>query len=165
MTLTIVLSLIMMAGFFLMLYSAVGLVQDKRLFTSAPKEIQAAVQPKEERFAGQHLLGRHLLAVSVMLMIVPLFFGGMDGIQNGFNFIQFFVRFLIMLLAVKAFDIIFFDWVLLCHSNFFPRFYPEVKELVGPHLFGYNWKDHALHIALSFPLSLLLAWICTAVSR
>ena len=25
----------------------------------------------------------------------------------------------------------FFDWVLLCHSGFFPHFYPELKGIVG----------------------------------
>ena len=61
MLLTVVLSLVMMASLFLMLYAAVALVQDKRLFTSAPKDIQAAVQPKAERFPGAHVLGWFLL--------------------------------------------------------------------------------------------------------
>ena len=39
---------------------------------------------------------------------------------------------------MEVYDILFFDWVLLCHSNFFPYFYPEVKGIVGPQLFGYN---------------------------
>ncbi len=36
MLVTLILSLVMMAGLFLMLYAAVALIQDKRLFTSAP---------------------------------------------------------------------------------------------------------------------------------
>ena len=39
---------------------------------------------------------------------------------------------------MEAYDILFFDWVLLCHSNFFPHFYPEVKGIAAPQLFGYN---------------------------
>ena len=54
---TIALSVIMMAGLFLMLWGAVGFVQNQRFFTSAPKEIQDALQPKHERFRGQHLVG------------------------------------------------------------------------------------------------------------
>ena len=61
----------------------------------------------------------------------------------------------------SAYDILFFDWVLLCHSNFFPRFYPEVKGIVGPHLFGYNKKAHLVHFLLYIPLSAALAWVCT----
>lgn len=40
---TLILSLALMAAFFLMLFAAVALVQDRRLFKSAPKDIQAAV--------------------------------------------------------------------------------------------------------------------------
>ena len=69
MLLTIVLSLVMIASLFLMLYAAVALVQDKRLFTSAPKDIQAAIQPKEERFPGAHKLGWRLLMLSVLLFV------------------------------------------------------------------------------------------------
>lgn len=38
---TLLLSIILMAALFLMIFAAVALVQDKRLFTSAPKDIQA----------------------------------------------------------------------------------------------------------------------------
>jgi hypothetical protein len=34
---------------------------------------------------------------------------------------------------MELYDILFFDWFLLCHSNFFPHFYPELKGIVGPH--------------------------------
>ena len=84
-----------------------------------------------------------------------------DGIRNGYSFMQIFVRLLIMLWGLKAFDIIVFDWILLCNSGFFPHFYPEVKEVLGPHLFGYNQKEHLTHIILSVPVSLILAAICT----
>ncbi len=55
----------------------------------------------------------------------------------------------------------FFDWVLLCHSNFFPYFYPEVKGIAAPQLFGYNKKAHLTHFLLYIPLSAALAWVCT----
>lgn len=53
---TIFLSFIMMAGLFLLLWAAVALIQNKKFFTSAPKEAQAVIQPKEERFPGAHAL-------------------------------------------------------------------------------------------------------------
>ena len=40
---TLFLSFVMMAGLFLMLWGAVGFVQNKRFFTSAPKAVQDAV--------------------------------------------------------------------------------------------------------------------------
>lgn len=62
---------------------------------------------------------------------------------------------------MEAYDILFFDWVLLCHSNFFPHFYPEVKGIVGPQLFEYSKKAHLTHFLLYIPLSAALAWVCT----
>ena len=41
--------------------------------------------------------------------------------------------------------------MLLCHSNFFPHFYPELKGVVGPHMFGYNKKAHILHFIIYLP--------------
>ena len=62
---------------------------------------------------------------------------------------------------MEVYDILFFDCVLLCHSNFFPHFYPEVKGIVGPQLFGYNKKAHFMHFLLYIPFSAALAWVCT----
>ena len=61
----------------------------------------------------------------------------------------------------KFYDIIFFDWVLLCHSNFFPHFYPELKGVVGPHMFGYNAKQHIIHFIAYIPASAIVAFVCT----
>ncbi|MBR6164862.1 MAG: hypothetical protein IKQ45_02905 [Clostridia bacterium] len=86
-----------------------------------------------------------------------------DGIRNSFTFRQFFARFIFMLLALKAFDIFFFDWILLCNAgfNFFPHYYPETKAVLGRHLFGYNWKTHVAHI-IAFPfVAAFLSWIYT----
>ena len=164
MLVTVVLSLVMMAALFLMLYAAVALVQDKRLFTSAPKDVLEAVQPKEERFPGAHRLGWRLLMIAVLLLVGAIVYGGMDGIRNHYSFRQFFFRFLFMLVSLKAFDVLFFDWFLLCRSQFFPHYYPEVSGLVGPHLFGFNWRSHLLHLLAFLPISAGIAWICTLFS-
>ena len=161
---TIILSLVMMAGLFLMLYAGVALIQNPRFFSSAPKEVQAAVQPKPERFRGAHFFGWFLAIIAIVLMGGAVFFGCWDGIRNGYSFGQFFLRFLIMLLSLKAYDVLFFDFFLLCRSDFFPRYYPEVKELLGPHLFGYNWKSHVLTGSLSIAGAAALAGICVWIA-
>lgn len=153
----------MMAGLLLLLWGAVGFVQDKRFFTSAPKEIQEAVLPKPERFKGQHILGWAMLILALAMMVGAVILGAWDGISNGFSFGQIFVRNLIMLWGMKVFDIVVFDWYLLCHSNFFPHYFPEVKSIVGPHLFGYNWKTHLKEMLAYFLVSLLVAFICTSL--
>ena len=69
----------------------------------------------------------------------------------GFGFGAFFGRFLGILCAMEVYDIVFFDWVLLCHSNFFPHFSPGLKGIVGPQQFGYNKASHLRHLALYLP--------------
>lgn len=65
-----------------------------------------------------------------------------------------------MLYCMELYNILFFDWFLLCHSNFFPHFYPELKGIVGPHMFGYNKRTHILHFLLYIPLCAVIAGIC-----
>ena len=66
MLITVILSIIFILAILLMLYSAVALIQDKKLFGSAPKDIQAVIQPKQQRFKGQHFLGWFLLIISML---------------------------------------------------------------------------------------------------
>ena len=163
MALTIVLSAVMMAGLFLLLWGAVGFAQNRRFFSSAPREVLAVIRPKEERFRGQHAVGWIMLVLALALTIGALACGAYDGIRSGFTFRQFFLRFSVMLLLLKAFDILFFDWFLLCRSNFFSHYYPEVKPLCGPHLFGFNKWSHVLQIVMMIAGALLAAWICAAL--
>ena len=161
MGMTVLAALMLMAAYFLLLYAGVGLIQDKRFFGSAPKTVFDAVPAqKAERFRGAHLLGWLVAALAVLLFAGAAVLAAWDGVRNGFGFWGFFVRFLVMLYAMELYDIGFFDWVLLCHSNFFPHFYPEVKGVVVPQLFGYNKKTHLLHFALYVPLSAAIAGIC-----
>ena len=162
MAITILSALLLMAAYFLLLYAGVGLIQDKRFFSSAPKENLAAIPDrKPERFPGAHLLGWVLGIGAIALFFAAFALAAWDGVRNGFRFLSFFARFLAMLYLMELYDIFFFDWVLLCHSNFFPHFYPELKGVVGPQQFGYNKKTHLTHFILYIPSCALLAWICT----
>ena len=73
------------------------------------------------------------------------------------------MRFLAVLYAMEIYDIIFFDWVLLCHSNFFPHFYPELKGVIGPHMFGYNKRTHIWHFVIYIPASAVAARLCALI--
>ena len=62
MLLTIFLAIVFCAAITLMLLSAVAFIQDKRLFSSAPKEAQAVIQPRtEELFYGARIIGWTLI--------------------------------------------------------------------------------------------------------
>lgn len=164
MKITIALSVLMMAALFLMLFAGVALIQDKKYFSSAPKDIVAVIQPREERFPGAHALGWFLLCVSVFMILLALILAGVDGHRNAFTFQQYFMRYLIMFLLLKLFDILFFDFFLLTHSHFYQHFYPETEGCAGFHSFGFNWKSHVMQIIACFPVSALLAWICLLFS-
>ncbi len=93
-------------------------MQNKKYFTSAPKDIQEVIEDKPERFKGAHFLGYFLMIVSALCIVGAFLFGAVDGIKNGFTFWQFFARFLIMLYLYKAFDMTFIDYYLLTKSHF-----------------------------------------------
>ncbi len=161
MALTLILSLIFIASICLMLYSAVALVQNKKLFSSAPKDVQAAIQDKPERFKGARASGIILLILSFCGCAFAFICGAVNGIQNKFTFLQFFTRFLIMLYLYKAFDMVCFDWLLLTKSRFFQHYYPEIEGCRSLEKYGFNLKSQIAKL-IAFPfVSLLAAWICT----
>ena len=128
MKITLLASFLVMAAYFLLLYAGVGLIQEKKFFSSAPREVFAAVpERKAERFRGAHILGWYLGILAMLLFLGAAVLAAWDGVRNGVTFGAFFARYLVILYVMEAYDILFFDWVLLCHSNFFPHFYPEVR--------------------------------------
>ena len=158
---TLLLSLILMATLFLMIFAAVALVQSKKLFGSAPKDIQAAITEHKERFPGARLLGWALLILAVLAFPGAFLYGALDGLQRGYGFWQFFARFLTMQYLLKAFDIIFLDWFLLTKAHFYQHYFPETEACAGYHQFGFNRKQQIGKLVLFPFIALLLAWICT----
>ena len=161
MAITILLTLQLMAAYFLILYAGVGFIQDKRFFSSAPKENLEAIPDKKERFPGAHVIGWIIGIIAISMFLGAFVLGAWDGIKKDCDFLRCFARFLAMLYVMEIYDILFFDWFLLCHSNFFPHFYPELKGIVGPQQFGYNKKTHIIHFLIYIPISAALAWVCT----
>ena len=159
MLLTLLLSLVLIAALCLLILAAVGLIQDRRLFRSAPKDIQAAARDHPERFPGARALGWKLAVISVLIMIGAFVYGGYDGVRRGFTFWQFFLRFLVMLYLWKAFDIVCLDWLLLTKTHFFQHFYPETEGCAGYHSFGFNRRGQLIRIVVFPFVAALMAWI------
>ena len=161
MLLTLILSLTVILSVLLMLYSAVALIQKKALFSSAPKDIQAAIRDREkERFKGARILGVILLVISMLGFVGAFLYGAIDGIQKNFLLWQFFLRFLTILYIFKAFDIICLDWLLLTKSHFFQHYYPETIGCEGYRNFGFNRKSQITKIILFPFVSLIASLIC-----
>lgn len=162
MKITLLASFLVMAAYFLLLYAGVGLIQEKKFFASAPKEVFDAVpERKAERFRGAHILGWYLGILAMLLFLGAAVLAAWDGVRNGFTFGAFFTRYLVILYVMEVYDILFFDWVLLCHSNFFPYFTPRSRASSARSCSGYNKKAHFMHFLLYIPLSAALALVCT----
>ena len=163
MLITVILSIIFILAILLMLYSAVALIQDKKLFGSAPKDIQAVIQPKQQRFKGQHFLGWFLLIISMLTIGAVFIIAVWDGVRYNFGFSRYFFRFVGILYIYKAFDMTFLDWFLLQKTHFFQHYYPETEGCKGFHSYGFNMKSQLIKLAL-FPIfSAVAAWICSLI--
>lgn len=69
---------LLMGAYFLLLYAGVGLIQDKRFFSSAPREnLDAIPDRKPQRFPGAHALGWALGVLALLLFAGAFVLGGM----------------------------------------------------------------------------------------
>ena len=167
MLLTIFLAIVFCAAITLLLISAVAFIQydgrNKWFFSSAPKEALEILKPRnEELFYGAKAMGWVLMIISILMVLGVGVIAVWDGIRSGFSFTQFFKRFVVILTIYKVYDMVFFDWFLLCRFHFFQYYYPEVAPVYNSRKYGYNLKSQLLKLLVIFPeVSALAAWICT----
>ena len=167
MLLTIFLAIIFCGAITLLLISAVAFIQydgtNKWFFSSAPKEALEILKPRnEELFYGARTMGWVLLILSVLMILGVGVISVWDGLKSGYSFTQFFLRFVLIFTIYKAYDMIFFDWFLLCTFHFFQYYYPEVESVYNGRKYGYNIKSQLLKLFVIFPAaSAIAAWICT----
>ncbi len=165
MLLTVFLAIVFCMAITLLLIAAVAFVQDRRLFSSAPEEAREVIQPKEkELFYGAKAMGWVLMILSALVIFGIGVISIWDGRKNGFGFWGFFRRFVFILTVYKIYDMVFFDWFLLCRFHFFQHYYPEVESVYRNRKYGYNLKSQLLKLFVLFPAaSALAAWICSRV--
>ena len=163
MLLTIFLAIVFCAAVTIMLISAVAFIQNEKFFSSAPKEAQEVIKPRtEEVFYGARAMGWVLLIMSILVILGVGVIAIWDGFRSGFLFWQFFLRFVLIFTIYKAYDMIFFDWFLLCRFHFFQHYFPEVESVYNGRKYGFNIKSQLLKLLVIFPAaSALAAWICT----
>lgn len=163
MLMTIFLAIVFCAAITLMLLSAVAFIQDIKFFSSAPKEAQAVLRPREtELFYGARAIGWVLMIFSLLMIVGVGVIAIWDGFRSGFTFWQFFLRFVFIFTIYKVYDMIFFDWFLLCKFRFFQYYYPEVEPVYNDRKYGFNIKSQLFKLLVIFPAaSALAAWICS----
>ena len=163
MLLTVFLSIVFCAAISLMLLSAVAFIQNEKFFSSAPKEAQALLKPRtKELFYGARRVGWTLMLFSFLMIAGVGVISIWDGFRSDFTFRQFFLRFVTIFTIYKLYDMICFDWFLLCRFRFFQFYFPEVESVYTGRKYGYNIKSQLLKLFVIFPAaSALAAWICT----
>ena len=163
MILTIFLALVFCGAITLLLVSAIAFVQDTRLFSSAPREARALLQPrKEELFHGARTMGCVMMIISVLTILGVGVISIWDGLRSDYTFGQFFLRFVLIFTIYKAYDMVFFDWFLLCRFRFFQHYFPETAPALQDRRYGFNLKSQLLKLLIIFPaVSAIAAWICT----
>ena len=163
MLLTVFLAIVFCAAITLMLLAAVAFIQDKKFFSSAPKEAQAVIQPREnELFYGARVIGWTLMVFAFLMILGVGVLSVWDGFRSGFTFSQFFLRFVLIFTIYKLYDMICFDYFLLIKFKFFQYYYPEVESVYRGRKYGFNIKSQLLKLLVIFPAaSALAAWICT----
>ena len=163
MLLTIFLAIVFCAAISLMLLSAIAFIQDKKFFSSAPKEAQEVIVPREkELFYGARAIGWTLMIFSILMILGVGVVSIWDGFRNNYTFIQFFLRFVSIFTVYKIYDMVCFDYFLLMKYKFFQYYFPEVESVYTGRKYGYNLKSQLLKLFVVFPAaSALAAWICT----
>ena len=163
MVLTVFLALVFCVAITLMMFSAVAFIQDKKFFSSAPKEAQEALLPREkELFYGASAICWTLMVFSFLMILGVGIISIWDGFRSGFTFWQFFFRFVFIFTVYKLYDMICFDYFLLMKFQFFQFYFPEVESVYKNRKYGYNIKSQLLKLLIMFPAaSALAAWICT----
>ena len=94
MLLTVFLAIVFCGAITILLISAVAFVQDNRFFSSAPKEVQALIKPRNtELFDGARAMGWVMMILSALTILGVGVISIWDGFKSDFTFWQFFLRF------------------------------------------------------------------------
>ena len=162
MLLTVFLAIVFCGAITLLLVSAIAFVQDTRLFSSAPKEARVLLKPrKEELFHGARTMGWVMMILSALVILGAFVIAVWDGLRSDYTFRQFFLRFVLIFTIYKAYDMVFFDWFILCRFHFFQHYYPETAPALQNRRYGFNLKSQLLKLLVVFPaVSAIAAWIC-----
>jgi len=149
------------------------------LIKNFPGDVQESLKDRIENLpmSPKRLIGGILTVLIFISWVVVFIIGGIDGLKNNFTFFQFLIRFLIIALSVKVFDIVCLDSCggfhtpmlasgavdLFCSQRriFFQHFFPETENCKGWKEFGYNRKQQIRQCILIPVLCVISAYVFT----
>ena len=158
---TVVLTLIMCALLFLMIWAAVYFLPWKKLWDFMPEDIREKAADIKPPFRAAPVFGWISMILCMLGFIGVIVYGGWDGVRHGYSFGQFLVRFLVILFGVKAFDIIGLDYIMITKTQFLQHYLPETKGCAGYHSFGFNRRQQIRQCVMLPFAALLTAWVCS----
>lgn len=165
MLLTLILSI---AGCILLFFCIWGVTMTMPtglLVKNFPEDVQEKLKPRIESLpmSPKRILGWVILILFLIGYVGLFIIGGMDGKEQNFTFLQFFLRFFIIGAVIKVFDIICLDYFLLTKTHFFQHYFPETEGCAGWQDFGYNRKQQTKQCILIVIGSAITAWIFTMI--
>jgi len=160
---TLMLSVAGCVWLFLGIWGVTVTLPTRLLAKNFPEDVQERLRPRLESLpmSPRRALGWVILALFVAGYLALFIIGGIDGRKQGFNFWQFFLRFLTIGAAIKAFDILALDWFLLTKTRFFQHYFPETEGCAGWQDFGYNRNQQMRQCVMIVIGSAVLAWLFT----
>lgn len=165
MILTLILTVALMILLFLSIWMATIFMPFSALAKNFPEDVQERLKPRlaelEKRPFKEKFIGQIIFILCMTSMLVVMLIGGIDGIHHNYDYWQFLLRFLIMGIGVKAFDIIGLDFFLLTKTHFFQHYLPETEGCAGWQDFGYNRKQQLRQCIMIPVCCAVWAWICT----
>ena len=157
-------TLLLLLGIYVLavLYILVGVfLIPKFAVTSMPEDIKAIVRQRPDLPRWKTILGYCCAAVIFAGLLGAFIYAGVDAARNNFSFFETFLRFFILLMGYKLFDIVCLDWWLITKSHLFQRVFPETEGCEGYRQFGFNRKKQLARL-IAFPiLSLVIAALIT----
>ena len=144
---TFILAIAGCAFLFLAIWVATLTLPFKALARNFPKDVQERLKPRLDNLpmSRKRIIGGILTVLLCLGWLAVFIVGGIDGLHHQFSFRQFLVRFLVIGITVKAFDIICLDYFLLTKTHFFQHYLPETEGCAGWQQFGYNRKQQFRH--------------------
>ena len=165
MILTLILTVALMILLFLSIWMATIFMPFAALAKNFPKDVQERLKPRlaelEKRPFKEKFIGQIIFILCMSFMLVVMLIGGIDGIHHNYDYWQFLLRFLIMGIGVKVFDIIGLDFFLLTKTLFFQHYLPETEGCAGWQDFGYNRKQQLRQCIMIPVCCAVMAWIFT----
>ena len=162
---TLILTVILWVLFFLMEWAAAAFYPHPFIIEYFPEDVKERARSRKPPFKSAPVIGWVLLILIMAGFLGTFIYGGGDGIKKGFTYGKFYIRFLIMLYGMKAFDILFFDYFILTKTHFFQHFFPETEGCAGWKQFGYNRKEQIKKTIMMLPCAAVMALICWWIGR